>query len=266
MSVRDATQAVAEALGELFLGAERERRLIVRAGPHWQVLSVADGRRSLLHRSAKSGRMPAEHKLGGDQANQLRALGFAKPPGVGDWERRLDRPSADAVQSLAEEVVYIARRLYQADAQMELDLEIDDRTHPENPDLIAAMRKVATPQRQEADRHAMYNAMVNATFLVLLDAGVDAATDPEDALRAIGQLSGRPVFAVFTDFASLRLFDPLEREYLPLHGSELFELLMEIKAASVQVNPQGNVGGELYAHEIEALAEGVRRFRRRRVH
>lgn len=266
-SAHEATaQQLAASVEELFRGGERARRLVVRAGPVWQVLSTrreAKGK-GLRHAATKSSRLPDSHKLDATRAMGMRELGFEKVGGHADWFRDLERAHVGAALELARELVYVARGLYRASEQLALDLEIDDREHPENPELLEAMRKIAKPGFAEADRHAMYNAMANATFLVAVDPAATAATDPEDALLRVGELRAQPVFAAFTDFDALRAFAPLEREYLPFHGSELFALLEEKGAASVLINPEGSVGGELYRHEIAALAEGVRRFFRKR--
>lgn len=254
--------ALREALEELMRGRERARRLIVRAGAHWQVLSVTSDRRELRHQSVKSSRLPTTEKLGTREARKLRDLGFEKPPGVRDWQRVLPRPDLDG---LAKDLLFIAHDIYGSEAALELDLEIDDREHPENPELIDAMRKLARPGYDPSDRHAMYNAMANATFLLPIDPDAGDEVDAEDAWLVVERQGDRPVYAAFTDFESLRTWRPLERDYLPVHGSEFFELLEQRRAAILRVNPDGDVGGELYAHELESLAEGVRRFLRRRL-
>ena len=61
----------------------------------------------------------------------------------------------------------------------------------------------------------------------------------------------------------LRLWEPRGHEYWPIHGSELFEMALERNPVSLRINPDGDVGGELYAHEVEMLVRAVQTFRSR---
>jgi hypothetical protein len=246
-----------QALHNLVGGKERARRLVVRAGEHWQVLTADLGQSTLVHESVKSSRLPDALKLSPDAAQKMRGLDFAKGGGA-DWQRVVRRGELD---TLAAQVIAIIREVHGTSAAIDLDLEIDDREHPSNPELIATMRELADRGGRTAEsRQRMYNAMVNSTLVLPFDPEAGPEVDPEDAIERVDHRDGRPVFAAFTDFRHLRRWRPLATDYMPSHGSVLFEWLCEQQAASLLVNPEGQVGGELFGHELGMLAEGVRRF------
>lgn len=240
-------------------GNERARRLIVRAGDHWQV--IHNQRSGLLeHVSPRSSRLPAAIKLDPGAAQKMRGLDFEKQA-AGDWTRQV---RAEQLDELAVQIVSVLRELHRVDGPMQLDLEIDDREHPVNDKLVDAMRALADKSnRTEATRQRMYNAMVNSRFLMPFSPDAAPELDPEDAIERVEERNGRPVFAAFTDFATMRRWRPLQTEYMPTHGSVLFEWLCEEQAAALLINPQGRVGGELLGNELQMLAEGVRRFVRK---
>ena len=248
-----------QALSALMEGKERARRLIIRAGDHWQVIhNQRSGQ--LEHVSPRSSRLPASIKLDPAAAQKMRGLDFEKPA-AGDWTRRV---RADQLDELAVQIVSVLRELHRVDGPMQLDLEIDDREHPVNDKLVEAMRALADKHaRTDATRQRMYNAMVNSRFLMPFSPEAEPEADPEDAIERVESRNGRPVFAAFTDFSSMRLWRPLQTEYMPTHGSVLFEWLCEQEAAALLLNPDGRVGGELFANELHMLAEGVRRFVRK---
>nr|WP_255216084.1 SseB family protein [Pseudenhygromyxa sp. WMMC2535] len=126
------------------------------------------------------------------------------------------------------------------------------------------MREVAKGW-DEDKRRAMYTELLNATFLVPLDPEVGDEVDGGDAfLNFETHASGRPTLGAFSDWASLRLWEPRGWPYVPMHGSEVFELAHERQPVSFRINPNGDVGGELYGHEVEMLVQVVRDFRARR--
>ncbi len=251
-----------QALGTLTEGQERARRLVVRAGDHWQVISN-HRTGQLEHRAPRSSRLPAALKLDTAAAKKMRGLSFVKRA-AGDWVREV---KADDLETLAAETVSVLRELYGADSAITLDLEIDDREHPTNPRLVQAMRTLADKQARTQDaRQQLYKALVNSRFLMPFDPAAGPEADPEEAIERVDFRNGRPVFAAFSDFESMRLWRPLQTEYMPTHGSVLFEWLCEEEASTLLLNPNGTIGGELFSNELQMLAEAVRRFVRKHGH
>lgn len=242
----------------------REARLIVEAGPVYLMSIARADRVELVQEAVASAALPPAHKLSSERGKIMRELGFGKRGGGRrNWTRAHGRDLA-SLERIAAESVDILARVYAAEAE-ELELEIveDDNEHPQNPDLIAAMRVVAKGW-DEDKRRAMYTEMLNATFLVPLDEELDdGGDDPEAFISFETHPSGRPILGAFTDWSSLRLWSPRGAAYVPIHGSELFELVLEREPVSMRINPGGDVGGELYAHEVEMLVRAVHTFRRR---
>ncbi len=256
---RAANERIFAALEALLESPARERRLIVAVGPVY-LLSVARRGEAMIEQEAVSSAvLPPELKLSSERGQLLRNLGFGKSNGRRNWKRR---HGPENLAEIAEQSVDILTRVYGVEASPTIELIEDDAEHPENPSLVAAMRKVARA-RDENLRHAMYSEMLNANFLVPMDPDDEDAEGPEALLAVEIQPSGRPTLAAFTDWASLRLWSPRGCEYAPVHGSDLFAYAMERDAASVRINPDGDVGGELHRNEVEMLVRAVETFRRR---
>ena len=58
-------------------------------------------------------------------------------------------------------------------------------------------------------------------------------------------------------------FNKTAEEYVLMNGTDLFAALIRTRIGSVQINPAGPIGGELYRHEVETVAEGGRILRLR---
>lgn len=252
------------ALRETVQADSRETRLVISHGPVY-VLTVArhDGR--VVQEAITSASLPPELKLSSERGQLLRDMGFKKRGSSRrNWTRALERAPSN-VERIAEELDDIFTRVYGIDGQPDINLVRDQRVHPENVDLVDAMRKVAKDRAFDEDtRRGMYTRMLNATFLVPLDPEVGDDADEADAFFDLkDHPSGRPTLAGFSDWDSLRLWQPRGWDYVPVHGSELFELVQERNAATFKINPGGDIGGELYAHEVEMLVNAVHTFRRK---
>jgi hypothetical protein len=259
VSPRAANERIFAALEALLESPARERRLIVAVGPVYLLSVARRGEPTIEQEAVSSAVLPPELKLSSERGQLLRNLGFGKSSGRRNWKRR---HGPENLAEIAEQSVDILTRVYGVDASPTIELIEDDAEHPENPTLVAAMRKVARA-RDEQLRHAMYSEMLNANFLVPMDPDDEDAEGPEALLAVEIQPSGRPTLAAFTDWTSLRLWNPRGCEYAPVHGSDLFAYAMARDAASVRINPEGDVGGELHRNEVEMLVRAVETFRRR---
>ncbi|MFO7563864.1 MAG: SseB family protein [Enhygromyxa sp.] len=260
MPTEDSRRAqLVEALTRLTQSRAREARLCVSAGPVYLLWIARRDAATLEQESIASVALPPQYKLSSERGQLMRDLGFGKRGGRRNWRREHGRDRASLART-AEETLDILARIYGVDDPIRAELVEDDTEHPENPVLIAAMRKVAK-DRDEAVRRAMYTEMLNATFLVPITEG--EAEGAEAFFDFETHASGRPTLGVFTDWASLRLWEPRGFAYWPVHGSSLFEMAMEREPVTMRINPEGDVGGELYAHEVEMLVRAVQSFRRR---
>lgn len=250
-----------DALSALGLSRFPETQIVVEQGPVYLQFLRSHGNQ-VLFESVSSSFLPAEFKLSSGRAAKLRELGFEKQAGA-NWQRTFSKSECSQwdVNQLVTQCEEILRDIYAAEGEISVtqrDLQDD---HPDNEDLVESMRAVAQTRSAEA-RHRMYTALVNATLLVPIDPDAeDDASDGEE-FYVIDILDGHPVFLAFSDWPSLRRWSPRGFSYMPMHGSEFFELAIERDLGSVQINPRGEVGGELYRHEIEMLVEGVRNYRK----
>jgi hypothetical protein len=250
------------ALERLIQSRAPEARLVAQAGPVYLIwISTPEGA-ELVQECVSSTALPPAFKLSSERGKILRDLGFAKRSGRRNWKRHHGR-EASARERVVDETLDIFERVYGVTEPLVLTLSEDEDEHPQNPDLVAAMRKVAKGW-DEAVRRAMYTEMLNATFLMPLDPNLGEDAEGSEAfLDFETHESGRPTLGVFTDWASLRLWEPRGHGYWAIHGSQLFEMVLERNPVTLRINPNGDVGGELYAHEVEMLVRAVRTFRRR---
>ena len=254
------TRELGEALDELAGSHTRESRLTMTGGPAFLVV-VRDGGRELRVEAAGSRHLPAELSVSQSRGQTLRNRGYAKGNG-GRFERGVRNYPGDR-QLLAAEMLAIMAEVYgQGLDHLRVRLVHDDREHPDNPRVVEAMRS-AVGEYAESSRRILYNAMVNGTYLMPVADDADDADDDGDEYETVAIEHERPIYAAFTDWSSLRDYKPLVHDYVPVHGSELFEQLVERRVLALRINPDSRVGGELYGHEVETLARGVRTWRNR---
>ncbi|PRP96176.1 SseB family protein [Enhygromyxa salina] len=246
-----------DALEQLAASRAREARLVLQAGPIYLVWIARAGDDQLEQESVSSTVLPPAYKLTTERGMLLRELGFAKPSGRRNWKRRHPRTRA-SLEEVVDQTLDILARVYAVDQPILLALHEDPRDHPQNPGLIAAMREVAKGW-DEAKRRAMYSNMLNATFLVPINLEPDPDAEGSEAFHVFEtHPSGRPTLGVFTDWASLRLWEPRGHDYWSIHASRLFVMALERHPVTLQINPNGDIGGELYCHEVEMLVRAVK--------
>ena len=125
---------------------------------------------------------------------------------------------------------------------------------PENQRLLKSMKALART-RSERSRKAMYMALLRAELYVPTEASMGGRD--EDVFAQDDPLHGNPVYVAFTSLEALRQWRPAEGSFTKMDGMTFFPILSESKAASVLLNPKGELGGELYRNEILVLAEAV---------
>lgn len=259
---KDAQSELRDALTALQSSRFPESQVLIEQGPvYLQFLRYHGG--EVVFETVSSRFLPAEFKLSTGRAAKLRAYGFEKGSGI-NWQRYFTRAECSQwnVDELVAECDEILTQVYASEGELNVQINHIEDEHPDNDDLVDAMRGVATNRSGEA-RHRMYNELVNSTLLIPVNPDAKEHDDTGDDFLVVDTLDGHPVFLAFSDWESLRRWNPRGWSYLPLHGSEFFELCLERDLGSVQINPRGEVGGELYRHEVEMLVEGVRTYRKK---
>ena len=140
---------------------------------------------------------------------------------------------------------------------------MSDTPDPDNARLIRAM-KMAARLRDDSSRKRLYHALVSGELWFAVQGGWNASTPLTDEnIVCAGELHGRPSAALFTAKEYALKWRAEHKEYVLMNGTDLFGALIQTKVGSVQINPAGPVGGELYRHEVETIAEGGRILRLR---
>ena len=222
-------------------------RLVIQGQKAWLVVHGRKERAELRVVAASSAYL--ERKLSLAEVGRLRAAGFENRPGRKALEWHTELPAEELLPRLLE----LLEGLYgETELQGQLHLGEADMTSNERVD--EAIRKVAKT-RSEQDRHGLYRALLDATLLLPMD--------PDGSPRSFGTLGSFQSYAVFTDAQAVERFEPRGLPVRHMNGRELFPLLMgaDLKTGSLLVNPQGQLGGELYRNELETLAKAVRRRR-----
>lgn len=259
-------QEILAQLQALTRSRARESRLEISADPIYVMVIGQEARREVRLEAVSSIYLPKAQKLTSERAMLLRRAGYQKGGASRNWAR-VAGTSDDELERIADELLELLTTAYAVDGEaLQTRLTHDDTEHPQNAELVAAMTEIAGDSSNESKRVALYNAMLNATFLVPLDPDADDAADGGEEFHVLERIQNRPVFGVFTDWDALRLWKPRAWPYIPVHGSDLFQMLLEQSLASLDINPQGRTGGQLYAHEVETLARAVKHWKRKHLH
>ena len=251
----DRIQEIAAYLHALTEEGGQANRLVLRGGSGWAVFLGMRGEPHVDLELAANAHLPEAARLSEAQLQALRSSGFI-PPSRRSERRHQVFPLGDEAQALvlARKVADWMAQLYGASAEtLQLQLQLGNDEEMDNTALWAAMRVVSRDRTHEA-RMALYRELINATFLLAVEA------PSSDTPALIERMGPWAVFAAFTDPASLHAYDPRGVPFRRLYGHELFTLLMRTPVGSLKINPDGDVGGELYRNEIETLAHAVRRF------
>lgn len=248
-------------LGKLERTNAWESRLVAEHASVWVAFFAGSNIDGLRMEVVPSVSLPDEYKPSPARAEVLRQQGFEKADGASrPWVRTLEEANpaelAATTKSIFEEVFGVAETPTLVGGMVE-------NQPPKNPSLVDAMRELAR-QRDDKHRHAMYEGMLNATFLVPIDPRGDPDADIDELLYLEQEGGGRVVLPVFSDWRHLRWWEPRGWDFIPLHGSDLFPAAAAREVASVRINPKGRVGGELYAHEVDTLVTAIRRHRAKR--
>ena len=120
--------------------------------------------------------------------------------------------------------------------------------------LINVMRQLAKRSDMNLRKQVYFQLILTDLFIPLV--GPDAAQ--ATSWLTDGDLGGRATYEVFSNLQELEKRHP-ERGHTRIRGGAVFMELSSAGAGSVRINPGGAVGGELYGHEIQMLAEAAPR-------
>ena len=148
-----------------------------------------------------------------------------------------------------EELLFIAR-CYESDMmQWNISFTPSCRHNLKNPKISGQMR-ILSQKRDQSSRIQLYQLLLNAELLFHVH---------NNKPKSIGTIGKFDSFALFTEDKFYYHYDPTGIEVVRQYGYEIFQILSDVNAGSVWINPKCLVGGELYQNEIEMLAKAVYR-------
>lgn len=253
----DTLSALALALRRLVDDGGDGNRLLLEADTGYLIVHGRRGDLEVEVEAAAGRHVPGGGQLADEAHQRLHEEGFRRRSAADNYLRR--QPLGDAA-ALAAQLVALLAAVYSPTPPPRLALHLGDRETAENPALLRAMEHLSRTRDMGA-RHAVYLALLQGRLLLALEQPADAPGLGADLkLRAVETLQGATVAAVFTDWRSLRRFEPRGLPYAALSGMEVFPLLAVRRVGSVLINPRGQIGGELYRNEILTISDGARRL------
>lgn len=158
-------------------------------------------------------------------------------------------------EKLGEHMDRVLSALGAASADTGIHVSCQREQPPENPKLVEAMRAAAVNQ-DGGTRQRLYAALVNATLLVPIDpTGVGRPEHEQEPL-----LLEPDVMVAFTDWDAIRQWSAHGHPFGLVYGVDFFGHAADRGATAVRVNPEGIVGGQLFASEVQMMAEAVRGY------
>ncbi len=232
-------------------------RLLVSAGDVYLHFIGARGENDLVVEAVSNRFLPAAAKMTPEREAVLDKRGFSSQRKRRNPVRRLTLGGDTTLESIADEAAEVLALAYGVgpDEALTMELHLGDADTTSNVPLLRSMKKLAR-LRDMPSRQNVYSGLLESDLLLLLDPSADPA-DNEPYI--VERLQGFPVYAVFSDWNALRLWDPRGWPYTRITGAQLFPMAAERKIGSLMINPKGDIGGELLMNEIAALAAAVRR-------
>ncbi len=129
--------------------------------------------------------------------------------------------------------------------------------------LDTKMRRLAS-EPTERNRFAVYTALLNAELVVPLtpEAKIEAGYLPmahDLACETSDETGEGRVFVVFGDDFGLVRWRVNGGRRARIKGALLFPILADAGCVMLRINPKSGVGGMLYGHEVQTIAEAALR-------
>ena len=152
---------------------------------------------------------------------------------------------------LITELSYVFEDIFQTQTD-ELDVVFtpDARHELKNKSLLQSMKKMSQ-SKQHSLRIELYKALLNSSLLLL-----STEEQPEQPLQT-GTIMNYPIFTCFTDYDAARCFDPRVGHLKEMYAHQIFKKVWDLNVGSLQINPKGDIGGELYRNEVETLVQAI---------
>ncbi len=244
---------------DLVRGGGNANRLVVETDAGFVVLRGARGADAVQVEAQGGRHLPADRRLSAEQVRVLTDAGLRQASAAQCFRGSLPLAAPGDAERVASLALHLLSTVYRSlpDEPLRLVHEAGERPALDDSRLVAAMTHLSRA-RDAAARNKVYLALCRAHLVLPLAEG---AADDDPIPREIDRLADLPVAAVFTDWDTLDAFAPRGLPTVVLQGFDIFPLLDAHRVASVQINPRGRVGGELYRNEIQTITDGIKRIR-----
>ena len=244
--------------GLLRLSTTPNSRVIFSGAQAWFVVQNYDNAlRALIESPAVLAPLDdsVEVPLSADLRAILSRAGYNARRNGRSWGRLVQLDSESALQAISEEIVALMAQVYAIGMEeIGVSFQKSVKTGVINRHLETSIRQLSV-KRDQSSRFKLYRDLIQAQLILPLE------KKGSDKPRVFGSLMGYSTYAVFTTDKSLRNFDPRGLPLRVITGRRLFPLLKSRRAGSLLINPKGDLGGELYKHEIESICEAMERRR-----
>ncbi len=235
-------------------------RLTMAAGEYHVIITSARDRDTVTVEVIGNRDLSRPAKLTEGRAAVVEEHGYRKSSRRPGPSKTVKIGSDSERQQLAREISDIFSRAFGVSAEetIEFAVALGDAEPTRNVELVRAMRRLAQ-RRDSESRVQLYQALARATYLLPLASSLE-----EDDPHVFETMRGRPVLGVFTDWNALRMWKPRGWPYVLRTAEEVFGAAVEHRVGALMINPRGNVGGELYLHEVEMIDRAIAKLKARR--
>ena len=231
-------------------------RLILQSETYWAVLHSLDvPSRGLLELSCNTN-LPEDRQLTEAQQQKLTELSFTQRRRKRSLGKLVPISSESHHDALITELAYVFDDVFGVDSNaLQISFTPNVRQKLSNKPLLECMKKMSK-SKQHHLRIELYKALLNSSLLLLT-----AESTPDQPLQT-GTLMNYPIYTCFTDYESARCYDPRVGQLTEMYAYQIFNLVWSLNVGSLQINPKGDIGGELYRNEIETLIQAVQKTSR----
>lgn len=244
-----------DAIESLVRSGGDDNRLVLQGRGGYLVVCGVKGAASVTTYAASGRLLTGDRKLSTDAQQQLYDAGFRRRVQADPFGRSSPLTADTDAERLAAELATLAERLY--GEQRSTRVLLGDAPQIENPTVLGAMTHLSKARSMPA-RFGLYSTLVRAELLLMVESG-GPKWQPGAPLRpvTVEQLSERPVFVVFTDWATAKRYDARGPRCTQVGGAALFPALKALRPALLRINPRGQIGGELYGHEVDTISDKI---------
>ena len=230
-----------------------EGRLLISNGDYWAVLHSLDIPTRALCEVSTNTYLPKHALLSDEQRKAIENLSYTQRRRKRSLGKLVPISTQTHHEQCAAELNYIFDDIFLApfeDAQLHFFPNV--RSKLNNKDLLKDMKRLSK-QRQHSARIALYKTLLNSSLLLLVE------NENDSQPLQTGTLAGFPVFTCFTDYESARCYDPRVGSLHETFAFQIFQNIWALNIGSLQINPKGDIGGDLYRNEIETLIQAINR-------